>query len=199
MMAALSGGITDRERIKFSDNLAQGELYKPWAAFKHPLYGDIEIGGWVKMSSRLSAPFMIKDLVHRNSMNVIFSAKQVPEVGLEVTGVQPAGKNLYRLRTRLVNSKAIPTMSYYAQKVNLYPKDTLRVEGPSAKIVAGGQLTDPYGDQVVYKKHRPEVQFLVVPGFGKIEHEFLVEGKGTITVTYESRHAGKIRKTVQIE
>jgi hypothetical protein len=199
MMAMLERGITDRERIKFSDHLAQGELYKPWTAFKHPTYGDIEIGGWVKMSSRLSAPFMIKDLVHRNAMNVIFSAKHVPEIGLEVTGIKPVGKNLYRLRTRLVNSRAIPTMSYYAQKVNLYPKDMLEVEGPSAKIVAGGLLTDPYRDQVIYKKYRPEVQFLVVPGFGKVEHEFLVEGKGAVTVTYESRHGGKITKTAELK
>ena len=199
MMAMLAGGITDRERIKFSDNLAQGELYKPWAVFKHPTYGDIEIGGWVKMSSRLSAPFMIRDLVHRNAMNVIFSAKHVPEIGLEVTEVKPVGRNLYRVRTRLVNSRAIPTMSYYAQRVNLYPQDMLRVEGPSAKAVAGGLLTDPYRDQVAYKKNKPEVQFLVVPGFGKIEHEFLVEGKGAITVTYESRHAGKIAKTANLE
>jgi hypothetical protein len=192
MMAMLSGGITDRERIKFSDNLAQGELYKPWKAFKHPTYGDIEIGGWVKMSSRLSASFMIKDLVHRNAMNVVFSAKQVTEV-------KPVGKNLYRVRTRLVNSKAIPTMSYLAQKTSLYPKDMLKVTGTGAKVVAGGLLIDPYRDQVTYKKYRPEVQFLVVPGFGKVEHQFLVEGTGEIMVKYESQHAGKLAKTAVLK
>ena len=199
MMAMLSGGITDRERIKFSDNLAQGELYKAWKAFKHPTYGDIEIGGWVKMSSRLSASFMIKDLVHRNAMNVIFSAKHVPEVGLEVTEIKPVGKNLYRVRTRLVNSKAIPTMSYLAQKTSLYPKDMLKVMGTGAKVVAGGLLTDPYRDQVTYKKYRPEVQFFVVPGFGKVEHQFLVEGKGEVMVKYESQHAGKLAKTAVLK
>jgi hypothetical protein len=199
VMAMMSGGMVDRERLKFSDNLAQGELYKPWKAFKHPTYGDIEIGGWVKMSSRLSAAFMIKDLVHRNAMSVIFSAKHVPEVGLEITEVKPAGKDLYRVRTRLVNSRAIPSMSYLAQKSNLYPKDMLRVAGPSAKVVAGGLLTDPYINEVIYKKYRPEVQFLVVPGFGKVEHQFLVEGKGEITVKYDSRHAGKLAKTAVLK
>jgi len=199
MMEMLSGGITDRERIKFNDNLAQGELFKPWHAFKHPTYGDIEIGGWVKMSSRLSAPFMIRDLVHRNAMNVIFSAKHVPEVKLEVTEVKEVGKNLFRVRTRLANSKAVPTMSYLAQKNNLYPKDLLMVGGPAAKVVAGGLLTDPYRNQVDYKKYRPDVQFLVVPGFGKVEHQFLVEGKGKVTVKYESRHAGKLTETVALK
>ena len=42
-------------------------------------------------------------------------------------------------------------------------------------------------------------KFLAVPGFGKVEHEFLVEGKGEITVRYASRHGGKLTKTVKLE
>ena len=192
-----SSGVSERERLKFSDSVVQGELYKPWKAFKHPLYGDIEIGGWVKMSSRLGPPFMIKDLVHRNAMAVLFTAKHLPEIAFEVLEVKALGGNLFRVRTRLSNPKAMPTMSYLAQKANLYPKDMLKVSG--AKVVAGGVLVDPFRGQVVFKKDRPELQFLVVPGFGKIEHEFLIEGKGEMTLRYESRHGGKIAKTVKLE
>jgi hypothetical protein len=192
------GGSTDLERLRFSDNLTMGELYKPWTAFKHPTYGDIEIGGWVKMSSRVSAPFMLRDLVHRNAMAVIFVAKNTPEVSLEVTELKKLGKGLYRVRTRLSNKNAIPTMSYQAQKVKLYPKDTLTVSGAKAKVAAGGLLTDPYRDTVAYKEHRPELQFLVVPGFGKVDYEFLVEGEGEVTIRYASRHGGKLTQTVQL-
>ena len=52
---------------------------------------------------------------------------------------------------------------------------------------------------MVFKKDRPELQFTVVPGFGKIEHQFLIEGKGEITVKYASRHFGKIEKTVKLD
>jgi len=199
MAGFLSDNISDRERIKFNDNLAMGELYKPWKAFKHPTYGDIEIGGWVKMSSRLPTNFMIKDMVHRNAMAVVFAAKNAPSVSLEVTEVKALAKNLYRVRTRLQNSKAVPSMSYQAQKVNLYPKDMLKVTGPSAKVITAGVINDPYLELIAYKKYKPEVQFLVVPGFGKVEHQFLVEGKGEITLQYESRHAGRIKKTVELK
>lgn len=195
----MRGRSTDLERLRFSDNLTMGDLYKPWTSYEHPTYGEVEIGGWVKMSSRLSAPFMLIDLAHRNAMAVIFSAKHTPEVSLEVTEVKKVGKELYRVRTRLSNSKAIPTMSYLAQKVKLYPKDMLRVEGARAEVVAGGLLTDAYRDTVSYEKHRPGLQFLVVPGFGKVEHQFLVSGKGELTVRYESRHAGKLTKTVELK
>jgi hypothetical protein len=197
MAAMMGGGISEMDRLKFSDSLAMGELYKPWKPFKHPQYGDIEIGGWVKMSSRLSAPFMIKDLVHRNAMAVLFTAKNVPAVSLEVTEVKQVSKNLYRVRTRLANSKAIPSMTALAQKNNIYPKDMLKVSG--AKVLAGGIIGDPYLEQVAYKKYKPELQFTSVPGFGKVEHQFLVEGSGPITVSYESRHAGKITKTVELK
>jgi len=199
VQSIFSERVTDRERIKFSDNVVQGELYKPWKPFKHPDYGDVEIGGWVKMSSRLGAPFMIKDLVHRNAMAVLFTAKHVPEVSLEVTEVKALGGGLYRVRTRLANPKAMPTMSYLAQKANLYPKDMLRVSGAGAKVVAGGILLDPYRDQVSYKKEKPGLQFLVVPGFGKVEYQFLIEGKGEVTLKYESRHGGKLAKTFKLE
>lgn len=198
-MSRMMGRSNDLERLQFSDNLTQGDLYKPWTPYKHPTYGDVEIGGWVKMSTRISAPFMLIDLVHRNAMAVLFTAKQTPEVTLDVTEVKEVGKGLYQVRTRLSNSKAIPSMSYLAQKIKLYPKDMLTVSGPKAKVVAGGLLTDAYRNRVTYKEHRPQLQFLVVPGFGKVEHQFLVEGKGELTIRYESRHAGKLTRTIQLE
>ncbi|MCJ7681188.1 MAG: hypothetical protein MUP70_10720, partial [Candidatus Aminicenantes bacterium] len=185
------------ERLRFSDNLLQGELYKPWKSFVHPAYGEIEIGGWVKFSSRLPAPFMLKDLVHRNAAAIIFGAKQTPEIKLEVFEVSKLEKDLYRIRTRLTNTAAMPTMTHLARKVKLYPQDTLSVTGASAMVVAGGTLTDVYTDRVSYKEHKPEVQFLIVPGFGKIEHQFVVKGKGEVRISYTSRHAGKREETIK--
>jgi hypothetical protein len=188
-----------RERLKFNDHLAQGELYKPWTSYNHPTYGEIEIGGWVKLSSRLPAPFMLKDLVHRNAMAVLFSAKNTPEVSMDVFETQKMEDHLYRIRVRLKNSKAIPTMSYYAQQHNLYPKDRLFVSGKDAQVLAGGKLLDAYRNTASYKEHRPELQFLFVPGFGKVEYQFLVSGKGDIQINYESRFGGKITRTIALK
>ena len=189
----------EKERIKFNDHLAQGELYKPWHEFDHPAFGKIEIGGWVKMSSRLPAPFMLKDLVHRNASAVIFSAKNTPEISLEIFETKTMGNGLTRIRTRLANARAIPTMSYQAKKNKLYPQDMLTLSGAGLKVVAGGEINDIYLHQVAYKEFRPEIQFLVVPGFGKVEHEFLVSGSGSLTIAYQSRHAGKISRTIVLK
>jgi hypothetical protein len=180
---------TNHQRLKFNDHVAQGELYKPWTAFNHPDYGEIEIGGWVKMSSRLPHPFMLQDLVHRNASAVIFSAEQTPEIELEVFHKEEIKKGLYRVRIRLVNSNAIPTLSYMGLKDNLLRKDLLTVTGSDATVVTGGMLTDPYLDNASYKEHKPEIQFVHVPGFGKVEYEFLISGKGKVRIGYSSLKA----------
>jgi len=189
----------ERERLQFNDHLTQGELFKEWKPFKHPTYGDIEIGGWVKMSTRLSHPFMLKDLCHRNAAAVLFSAKHTPEVSLEVFEVTKVKRGLNRVRIRLSNTTSMPSMSYHAQKVKLYPKDVLTLSGKNSRVLAGGHLTDIYRNMVSYKEHRPELQFLFVPGFGKVEYQFLVSGKGAVNIQYKSRHAGTIKKTIKLK
>jgi hypothetical protein len=181
----------ERERLKFNDNVVQGELYLPWKKFNHPAYGEIEIGGWVKMSTRLPHPFMLQDLVHRVSSAVIFSADQTPDIKLEMTDKKSLGKDLYQVTVRLSNRKAMPSMTYQSIKNNLYPKDILKIYGKDIKIISGGLLTNPYNDLVIFKENKPEVQFCQVPGLGKVEYRFLISGKGKVNIEYESRKAGK--------
>ena len=177
----------DYQRLLFNDNVAHGTLFKNWTKFNHPVYGEIEIGGWVKMSSRLPHPFMLEELVHRNASAVVFTAKNTPEIELKVFEKKKIGKNLYRVRVRVTNSKAIPTMTYKAYQDKLYTADMLKVSG--VKVVSGGSIINSYMNNVKYKKYRPEVQFFYVPGFDKKEFEFLIEGGGTAKIEYISRKA----------
>ena len=187
----------ERERLKFNDNVVNGELYSSWKKFNHPAYGEIEIGGWVKMSSRLPHPFMLQDMVHRVSAEVIFSAVQTPEVKLDVTDKKNIGKNLYQVTVRLSNSKVMPSMTYLSVKNKLYTEDILSIRGDGIKVISGGLLTNPYNNLVVFKEYRPEVQFCQVPGLGKIEYRFIISGKGKVNIEYLSRKAGK--RSAQID
>ena len=180
---------SNHQRMQFNDHVVQGELYKPWTAFNHPLYGDIEIGGWTKMSSRLPHTFMLQDLVHRNASAVIFSAGQTPEIKMELIGKELIGKDLYQVRIRLLNEHAIPSLTYQSIKNKSHRKDILKVSGPSIHVAAGGELKDAHMNQVLYKEHKSQVQFIQIPGFGKLEYQFLISGKGSVTVDYSSEKA----------
>ena len=184
------GSAQDRARLEYNDHVTQGELYHEWKKYNHPLYGEIEIGGWVKMSSRLPHPFMLQDLVHRNASAVIFAAEQTPDVNMEVFEKTKIGKDLYKIRVRLTNSNAMSSMLYHSVNHKLYPKDMLTVEGKSAKVISGGLLNDKYRDLVAYKEHKPELQFCQVPGFSSIEYQFIISGKGEVVFNYSSRKAG---------
>jgi hypothetical protein len=189
----------ERQRLEFNDNVTQGELFKEWKPYKHPLYGDIEIGGWVKMSTRLPHPFMLQDLVHRNASAVIFAAQNTPKITMDVFEVKKIEGDLWSIRVRLVNEGVMPTVTFQTVKNKLYPLDMLTVSGKNATVVSGGKLTDPWFGKVGYKEYKPEVQLCQVPGFGKIEYQFLVTGKGNVDIKFASRKAGTVTKTVALK
>lgn len=188
-MREQGAGDSNHQRLKFNDHVVQGELYKEWSSFEHPVYGEIEIGGWTKMSSRLPHPFMLQDLVHRNASAVIFSAAQTPEIKLELMEKEKIGKDLYQVRIRLINDQAIPTLTYQSIKNKSHRKDILKVSGSSIQVHAGGELKDAFMNQTVYKENKPQIQLIQMPGFGKVEYQFLISGKGKVSVDYSSLKA----------
>ncbi len=117
---------------------------------------------------------------------------------MEVFEKKKIAKGLYRIRVRLTNNKAIPSITYHTVKDKVYPMDVIKLSGKGVNVVSGGKITNLYFDKVSYKKYKPEVQFCQVPGFGKVEYQFLVSGKGELKISYESRKAGKLKKTIDL-
>jgi hypothetical protein len=189
----------ERQRLLFNDNVTQGELFCEWKPYKHPLYGDIEIGGWAKMSTRMPPPFLLQELVHRNASSVIFAAQYTPRVVMDVFEVKKIEGDLWSIRVRLINEGAMPSVTYQTIKNKLYPKDILSVTGNGIKVISGGELQDPYIGLVNYKEFKPGVQMCQVPGFGKVEYQFLVSGKGNVDLKFESRKAGTTTQTVPLK
>ncbi len=185
-----------REQLKFNDHVVQGEMYKEWKTYNHPVYGEVEIGGWIKMTSRLPQLFMLQELVHRNASVVFLAAENTPEISMEVFEVKEIGKNLSQVRVRLKNKNGLPSMTADSFSKKLFTPDMLKVSG--AKVVAGGKISDYRLNKVSYKDNKPEIQFLSVPGYGTVEYQFLIEGKGEITLSYESRKANDLKTTVKL-
>ena len=108
---------------------------------------------------------------------------------MELIGKELIGKDLYQVRIRLLNEHAIPSLTYQSIKNKSHRKDILKVSGPSIHVAAGGELKDAHMNQVLYKEHKSQVQFIQIPGFGKLEYQFLISGKGSVTVDYSSEKA----------
>ncbi len=198
VFAGMRGGNPEvnREQMNFNRHLGLNELYHSWKPFQHPVYGDIEIGGWVKMSSRLPHPFMLPELAHRNAMVVLYASEQTPEIKMEIMEVKKAGKNLTQVRIRLQNEKGLPSMSANAVNLKIYPQDMLKITG--VKVIASGKVTDIRNNRVDYQEYRPEVIYTSVPGYSHSEYQFLVEGKGEMKISYLSRKAKDLEQTVKL-
>lgn len=177
------------ERIKFNDYLTNGAMYSNWKPFKHPLYGNVEIGGWTKFNFRLPQPFMLMDLVHRNAMALFVSAFNLPQISMEVFVKEKIGRDLYRIKVRVSNSKAVSSMTYQSVRLKIIPMDYLKISGKSITVVAGGPVTDLYRNEASYKQYKPEIQFLQIPSYGRLEYQFLVSGKGKLKLEYHSEKA----------
>jgi hypothetical protein len=189
----------ERERLAFNDHVAHGTLFKNWTPCTHPVYGDIEVGGWIKMSTRLPHPFMLQELVHRNAAAVLYAAGQTPVLSMEVFGVEKLGAGLYRVRLRIANRGGLPTRTYQTVQKRSAALDPLTVTGPTVRVVAGGRIVDPYRDQVEYKTNRPDVQMVHVPGYGKVEYQFLISGTGEISFRLATVKAGLVTATAALK
>jgi hypothetical protein len=173
-------------------------MYSNWKPYTHPLYGNVEIGGWSKFTSRLPQPFMLMDLVHRNAMAVFVCAYNMPKIEMQVFEQEKIGKDLYRIKVRLVNKKAVSSVTTQSVRLKINPMGYLKVTGAGCKVVAGGPLTDPFRNEASYKQYRPEIQFLQLGSYGKAEYQFLLSGKGKVVIEYRSAKAGGVTKEITL-
>jgi len=191
------GGTPDEEKQKFNDIVNQGTMFKAWTKFQHPQYGEVEIGGWRQFTTRIGPTFMLQEMVHRNASLVIFTAGHAPTVELEVVEVKKLADNLHRIRVRSSNRKAIPTLSAQAIRRDIVRPDILRLEGEGLKVVSGGIVSDALFDKVDFVEHRPWMIFTSVPSFGERTIQWIVEGHGKATITFDAIKATNRSLTVE--
>jgi hypothetical protein len=129
---------------------------------------------------------------------VIFLARHAPEIELEVIDKKELAQDLTRIRIRLANPKAIPTLSDQALRRNLIRKDMVKLEGQNLTVVSGGIVEDLQLDKVDPVEHRPWLIFTSVPSFGKRDVQFIVKGHGQAKITFDSLKARNKTLTVHL-
>jgi len=192
------GGTPQEERQKFNDNVNQGTMYRDWKKFNHPQLGEIEIGGWRTYTTRIPPTFMLPEMVHRAASLVIFTARQAPDVSLEVLEVKDLGGGLHRIRVRAANPNAMPSLSSKAVSKDIVRKDILKITGSGIEVVSGGIVMDLQFDLVRPVEYRPWMIFTSVPSFGKTDVQWIVKGKGKATITYDAVKAKNSTLTVDL-
>jgi hypothetical protein len=195
-------GATEQAGQLFAnDRLLFGEIFRPWKPFRHPLYGDIEIGGFVKQSQRVPPPFLIEEMCHRNAAFVLYHADQLPRVAWDNLKAESIGPGIFAVTASIHNTRMIPTVSAHASQRKIGLPDFISLSGEGLEVLGGGPLVNPDTGEVEPVESRPQRLALDrgIPGESIRGVRWFVRGKGTAAIRYESQKGGILTRDLALE
>lgn len=198
---AMLGQMGRLEEMEYHDLVLLGEHFTPWKAYKHPLYGEIEIGGVKKFGRRVPPTFKLAETCHRNAAFCFYHADQLPRLEITKAEIKKISETLYQLDLSVANTRITPSISAVAIQNKLHRPDEVRLEGKKVKIVAAGYLVDEFRGLTGPIKVRQNRLLIEtgVPGFGRINLRLLVEATGQAEIIYDSLKGGLKRKNLSFD
>ncbi len=207
-----SEGPNQQQRMDFNDYLLFGQEFVPWKKVQHPVYGEIEIGGYRKMTGRVPPSFNLEELCHRNFAFTMYHAEQMPLVEMRDAEVRPADSpaapgrippapgNAWRVRVDVHNLRSIPTTTAQAALRHYGPRDYIEITGDNVKVAAGGTIRDRFTAPFEFVEHNPQRLFLDrgIPGDDHVTFQWIVTGSGKATVRFVSARAKDVEVTVEL-
>lgn len=178
---------------RFDKLLLFGEGVVPWKKFKHPQYGDIEIGGVKKAWTRTAPSFIIEDMCHRNMAFTLFHAYHLPVLRIDSTHVQNLADGLKQVDVIVRNDRVLPTRSAHEIKNNITPPDIISIDGKGFNIITGSIVSDPYLNLAKEQKYHPQdLQVETIDGMSTVHLRWMISGDGPIDIKVDSNKGGLI-------
>jgi len=195
-----------RSRYFFDDKLEFGDQFIEWKEYDHPQYGKVEMGGeWKKFLGRVPPRFMNEELCHRNMAFTLYQASEMPKMEIGETSVKKIGDDVYRVWIDFTNNKVAPTIMGRAAQNNVVRPDLITLEGKAEIISASwisNKATFDYLNPITELIDQKQLDRLMIrnghPGKTTRTLQYLVKGKGKITVTYDSVKGGKVSTEVKL-
>lgn len=130
----------DLDRLIWQDSVAAGREYakpfKEWTAFKHPEFGDVEIGGWhPKFFSQNGPPEVLERWIRNQALFNLYMANSLPHLKADAPRVRKvssdADSTTWEVTVTVRNDGRLPTALKQADRVKIVRPDRveLRVEG----------------------------------------------------------------------
>ena len=184
---------SQEEDVSFIKYVLMNDGVVKWHPYKHPTYGDIEIGGFKKEWGRTPPSFLLEEECHRNMAFTLYHAAQMPRPSIQAMEIKPLGEKVFQVRLTLENKHLIPTRTGQDVKNHISPPDTITFKGANSKVIAAGLVQDPYFNKVEAITKRPErIQIDTIPGMGVTRVQFIVSGTGTFDITVDTARGGVV-------
>jgi len=186
------------KQLEFDDRLMFGETFVDWHPVQHPVYGEVEVGGFRKMTRRVPPAFMIEEMLHRNAAFCIYHASQLPRLSIATPVVTPGPDGTHVITVEISNDRWIPTRTALAAEKGIGRPDLVTLEGESLEVLAGGPGADRFDltrfDAVEHEPARLRLDN-GIPGHGSVRLRWIVRGSGAFRVRLDTRAAGTLAAT----
>jgi hypothetical protein len=188
-------------RYFFDDYLEFGANYPDWKPFNHPQYGEVEMSGTGKLTSRINPRFMSMELFHRNMAFTLYHADEMPIMKMGETKVESLGGGMYKVWVDITNERLIPSITARAMNNRVVEPDLLTVEG-NVEIVSAGWVANKFQPGKTQLIDQKDLNRILIrsghPGRTTKTIEYLVRGTGNMEVTYSSVKGGTATTTVRV-
>ena len=181
---------TKTDEFEFDRLLLFEDAFIPWQKVTHPVYGEIEVGGFSKNFGRLHPGFLLESDAHRNAAFCIYNAYQSPK--LEVTSIKvkklPGG--LKEVSATVENKRMLPTHSASNLKFRIDPPDYIYLDGGT--VIAGMIVRDKDMNINEEQKKNPQrLEVTNIAGYQHIDLKWIVKDGNKFTVRVESIKGGR--------
>jgi hypothetical protein len=194
--------IEQRDRFFFDDKLLMGAGFVPWHPYTHPVYGEVEIGGFKKDVGRVPPSFLEEEMLHRNALFCVRHAEAMPRVVIREPTVTDLGGGVKAIDVIAANERLIPTRSAVARDKKIGQPDLVVLEAASGvEVLAGGFRTDRFHpDRIQLQEHDP-ARLVREAGLGSREElrvRWLVRGSGECVIRYQAEKAADAARAVDV-
>lgn len=178
------------DEYEFDKLLLFEDSFIPWQKTDHPVFGEVEIGGFSKMFRRTHPGFMLETDAHRNAAFCIYNAYQSPKLEISDIKVRKLKGGLNEVTARIENKRMLPTHSVSNLKFKIDPPDYVILEGGS--IIAGMIVENADLNLAAEQKKNPgRLEIQNIPGYGHVDVKWIVKGGSSYTVRVESVKGGR--------
>ena len=191
-----------RGQLDFNDLALLGDVFVDWHPVQHPLYGEIEVGGFKREHGGMPPSFMIEEMLHRNAMFCVKHAEEIAELEAEPLVVEKLDDELWRVKASFRNKKLMPTRSAMAAQKKIGLPDRVSVYGEDIEVLAGGREIDRWRPELVEPVDTNPEQLLLesgVPSRGRVTLVWLVRGHGEINIEYKAEKSEDVTVTGRLE
>ena len=187
---------TNTDPYEFDKLLLFEDAFLPWQKVNHPVYGEIEVGGFNKNFGRLHPGFMLESDAHRNAAFCIYNAYQSPKLEINDLKVKELKGGLREVTATVENKRLLPTHSASNLKFRIDPPDYVSIEG--GNVIAGMIVKDADRNTATEQKKDPaRLEISNISGYERVTVKWIVKGGKQYTVGVVSVKGGRASSTTE--